>query len=119
MASFDEPYMEEPAAKPFYRHREEKGAAADAGRLEFILPPTLKFVADRGGAALANIYLTEDLLRLETCVDIIDAAESAAQTQGGWSTKRHRKFPTTDVDCAVDPQLLSLCNGEVSSGLTV
>ena len=72
--------------------------------------PTTAFVVDSGEHPLAKIYLSEGTLTAETCSEFIRLAEEAAVARGGWQTKRHRKYATTDMDCGKDASLRALCN---------
>ena len=47
-------------------------------------------------ALLKNIYVF-DFCSKNDCNNFIDSAEESAKQHNGWRTKRHYKFPTTDI----------------------
>lgn len=47
----------------------------------------------------------DNVLNRDVCDEIIRVAEDHAQTVGGWETKRHESYPTTDFDTADIPTL--------------
>ena len=45
----------------------------------------------------SHIYIHERVISLEECQNIINAANMEAEWRRGWTTRRHKSYPTTDL----------------------
>ena len=51
---------------------------------------------------LAHGVVLNHRLEADECIDLIKNAERCAEFRGGWRTKRHDSYPTTDLDLFID-----------------
>ena len=51
---------------------------------------------------LAHGVVLNHRLETDECIDLIKNAERCAEFRGGWRTKRHDSYPTTDLDLFID-----------------
>jgi hypothetical protein len=47
----------------------------------------------------ARIFVKDAILSKEEAVSLISAAEAESTALGGWTTARHKAYPTTDISC--------------------
>lgn len=96
---------------PFERYKEGDSAALILELFDSTIVLGSLTTVEKTIPNLSKVYMTPQTLSPEISKSFIDSAEASAHSHGGWSTGRHKRHSTTDIDCAEESgQLLSLVN---------
>lgn len=64
-----------------------------------------------------SVYTVPNVLSKEICSEIIRRGEEYSQEKGGWTTSRHKAYPTTDIPLECLFGSFSAIYGTLSAGL--